>query len=88
MKHTLLFAAVFISVVCAFQLMEITGAWDNIWQSGIFLAFPAVAVIAGWISLFISRKKVKLLLQEPIAYDTAFEHENIFQSGNTNSLSL
>ncbi|MBN9297196.1 MAG: hypothetical protein J0I41_09295 [Filimonas sp.] len=52
--------AIFLGVLLAFQLMEVFKTQSNIWQSGIFLLFPSAAVVAGWISLYISREDVKL----------------------------
>lgn len=52
--------AIFLGVLLAFQLMEVFNTQSNIWQSGIFLLFPSAAVVAGWISLYISREDVKL----------------------------
>ena len=60
-KNILLYTSVAIAVVVAFQMMEVTGAQYRIWQSGVFLLFPAIAVISGWISLAISRRKIKNL---------------------------
>jgi hypothetical protein len=61
-KKIFLYASVAISVAVAFQMMEITGAQHRIWQSGVFLLFPATAVIAGWISTAISWRKINSLL--------------------------
>jgi hypothetical protein len=48
-KNILLYTSVAIAVVVAFQMMEVAGAQYRIWQSG------------GWISLAISRRKIKNL---------------------------
>lgn len=57
-KMTILSISVVASVALAFQMLEMLHVEDNIWHSG-FLAFPLAAVIAGWISLIISRRKIK-----------------------------
>jgi len=56
-KVFLLLCEVVISVVFAFQILEVLNVEKNIWNSGIFLLFPVGAVIAGWISVFISEHK-------------------------------
>ena len=61
-KKIFSYASVAIAVLVAFQTMEITGAQYRIWHSGIFLAFPAIAIIAGWISLAIAKQKIDHLL--------------------------
>jgi len=61
-KTIFLYASVAIAVAVAFQMMEVTGAEDRIWQSGGFLLFPAAAVVSGWISLAVSRQKISSLL--------------------------
>ena len=60
-KNTLLYTSVTLAVLIAFQMMEVTGVEERIWQSGLFLLFPAVAIIAGWISLAISKQKINQL---------------------------
>jgi hypothetical protein len=63
-KQIFLCAAVAIGVLAAFQMMEITKAQDNIWQSGICLLFPAAAVVSGWISTAISWRQITSLLSD------------------------
>src|ERR1700733_427003 len=60
-KKIFLYASVAIAVLVAFQAMEITGAQYRVWHSGIFLAFPAIAVMAGWISTAISKQRINHL---------------------------
>ncbi|MEO5681918.1 MAG: hypothetical protein ABIQ88_04710 [Chitinophagaceae bacterium] len=64
-RHMLLYMAAAVAVLIAFQMMEITGAWDHIWQSGAFLLFPGAAVMAGWISLAVSGKAINRLFAPP-----------------------
>jgi hypothetical protein len=71
-----LYAAVAIAVLVAFQMMEIMGVQDHIWQSGAFLMFPAAAVISGWISLAVSRHKIKIFF---VPVDSGF-YEAVFNS--------
>ena len=59
-KVFLLLCGVVISVVFAFQMLEVLNVEKNIWNSGLFLLFPVGAVIAGWISVFISEHKGNL----------------------------
>ncbi|MEP6747384.1 MAG: hypothetical protein ABJB86_06645 [Bacteroidota bacterium] len=61
-KQICLYAAIAVSVLVAFQMMEITKQQYNIWQSGICLLFPAAAVVSGWISTAVSPKKINALL--------------------------
>ena len=58
-KNTCLYVAVAVAVVAAFQMMEVMRAENRIWQSGWCLLFPAAAVISGWISLAVSKRKIK-----------------------------
>ncbi|HMC87788.1 MAG TPA: hypothetical protein VKI61_19830 [Chitinophagaceae bacterium] len=60
-KNTLLYTSVAIAVLAAFQMMEVTGVEERIWYSGLFLLFPTVAIIAGCISLAISKQKINQL---------------------------
>src|SRR5258706_15587641 len=46
-KIVLLYASVVVAVGVAFQMMEVLGAEDRIWQSDIFLLFPALAIVSG-----------------------------------------
>ena len=62
-KNVFLYAAVAITVVIAFQMMEVLGAWDHIWSSGGYLIFPGIAIISGWISVAISRHTINILFQ-------------------------
>lgn len=61
-KKIILFTAVPVAVAVAFQAMELTGAQYNIWHSGLFLMFPAAAVVAGWISLLVQYDSIVPLL--------------------------
>lgn len=61
-----LFAGVAVSVLFAFQMLEVFNIEDRIWHSGPFLLLPAGAVIAGWISLFQSRTKIRDMFTEPV----------------------
>ena len=53
-----LFTAVVMSVACAYHLMGIAGVWEDVWHSG-FVIFPFAAVIAGWISVCVSRETIR-----------------------------
>lgn len=50
---------VVISVAFAYQMLEILEVEENVWGAGWFIWFPVIAVIAGWISLFLARKQVQ-----------------------------
>ena len=58
-KMSILSIAVVVAVAFAFQMLEVLGVEKNIWQSGGCLLFPLAAVFSGWISLAVSRKKVR-----------------------------
>ena len=58
-KMGILTAAVVVAVLFAFQMLEVLKVEENIWQSGGFLLFPFAAVVSGWLSLNISRERVK-----------------------------
>lgn len=57
-KMIALYIAVVPSVALAFQTMETCGSFPGVWQSEGFMLFPLAAVIAGWISLYQSRKLI------------------------------
>lgn len=58
-RMAVLSIAVPVSVAFAFHMIGVLGGWDNVWHSGGFLIFPLVATVCGWISLFVSEKKIK-----------------------------
>src|SRR5258706_10424312 len=53
-----LFTGVVISVACAYHLMGVAGVEGDVWHSG-FIIFPFAAVIAGWISICVSRETIR-----------------------------
>jgi hypothetical protein len=57
-KFLALFAAVVISVASAYQMIEVLGVQEDVWHSGLII-FPFAAVIAGWISVCISKEKIR-----------------------------
>ena len=61
-----LYAGVIVSVLFAFQMLQVFRIEENIWHSGPFLLFPAGAVLAGGISLFQSRIKIRDKFREPV----------------------
>ncbi len=65
-QFTVLFAGIVVSVLFAFQMLEVLNVESRIWQSGMFLLFPVGAVMAGWISLFQSRNRIRELFAEPV----------------------
>jgi hypothetical protein len=54
----LFFIGVTGSIAFAFNMIGVLGIESDVWHSG-FLFFPFIAVVSGWISLFISRKKIR-----------------------------
>lgn len=58
LKMALLQAAVVPSVAFAYQMTGILTNDVHIWDSGGYLLFPVVAVIAGWISIPFSRTAI------------------------------
>ena len=62
-KQVLLYVAITISVLLAFEGIEIMHAWDDIWTSGPFLLFPLVAIVSGFISVSVSRNSISDLLR-------------------------
>jgi hypothetical protein len=71
----LLALAVPVAVAFAFQMIEVLKSERNVWRSGIFLLFPFAATICGWISLFISAKKIiKQPEQLQPAYNKKYEN--------------
>jgi hypothetical protein len=65
-KLIVLYIVVAAGVTLAFQALEVAGAQEQIWQSGPFLLFPAVAILSGWISLFMSRRKIQKLFANTV----------------------
>ena len=51
--------AVIPSVAFAFQVLDYLNPELDAWNSGGYLLFPVVAVIAGWVSVFIAGKVIK-----------------------------
>ena len=82
-KKTLLYVAVVAGVALAFQLMEVTGVQQRIWQSGICLLFPAIAVISGWISIAVSMRAINVLFEPPgmDLYDSMLTTSSAQESG-------
>lgn len=58
-KMLTLFAGVVIAVALSFQMLEILKTEYNVWHSGSFLLFPLAAVVSGWISVYVSREKIR-----------------------------
>jgi hypothetical protein len=58
-KMLILAVGVVVAVLFAFQMLEVLGVEQDIWHSGEFLLFPLAAVLSGWISLKISRERVR-----------------------------
>lgn len=59
LKRNLLFVFVPVSVFAGYCLIGFLNAVEELWGFNFFLVFPGIAVIAGWASLFISRKKLR-----------------------------
>lgn len=76
-QMAVLFFAVLISVLFAFQMLQVLHVEENIWDAGPFLLFPAAAVGAGWIALFNNRAKIKGQFTEVV-----FEFSGENGSGN------
>jgi hypothetical protein len=63
-KMGVLTAGVVVAVLFAFQMLEVLGVEDNMWHSGSFLLFPLAAVFSGWVSLHVSRERLKIVNRE------------------------
>jgi hypothetical protein len=61
-RFAILFIGVIVSVAFAYNMIGVFDSYEDMWDTG-FLFFPLAAVIAGWISLHISRRKV---MQQPV----------------------
>jgi hypothetical protein len=78
--YPLLFVSVIIAVTMAFQVFGWTihlilpilfDPGENAWDNGLFLVFPLLAIIAGWIGIYRSRKRIlKQFLTRPYAAHT------------------
>ena len=51
-QMSILSLGVIVSVLFAFQMLEVFGAEEKIWHSGPFLLLPLAAMISGWSSLY------------------------------------
>ena len=60
--------------------MEITGVEERVWNSGLFLLFPTVAIIAGCISLAISKQKINQLFIHPEIDQNEMSDKNILSA--------
>lgn len=57
--HLLLYVAVFIAVVAAYSALLLYAVKGmHFWDIELFTLFPVAAIIAGWISIYINRKKL------------------------------
>ncbi|MEO7530133.1 MAG: hypothetical protein ABIS69_01940 [Sediminibacterium sp.] len=73
--YQFLLVSVMLSVLFAFQIFGWTCHWilpgvfspaESVWESGPFLTLPFLAVIAGWIGVYYSRKRIlKQFLTRP-----------------------
>lgn len=57
-KLAALFIAVVIAVGFAYHMLGILGIEENVWGSP-FIIFPFAAVIAGWVSVCVSKEKIR-----------------------------
>ena len=58
-KMGLLILAVIPSVAVAFHVLGLFNPDLDVWHSGVFMLFPVAGVLAGWISVFQSRKSIR-----------------------------
>jgi hypothetical protein len=58
-RMAMLSLSVPLAVAFSYQMLQVILIKENVWTAGFFLLFPAAAVIAGWISLFVEGKAVK-----------------------------
>jgi len=84
-QMAVLFLAVLVSVLFAFQMLQVLQVEENIWDAETFLLFPAAAVAAGWIALFNSREKIRTRLTETVF---EFSKENKVNEVSGNEVSL
>jgi len=59
LKRNLLFLFVLLGVTASYSLIGFFDAADEPWSVNLFLVFPAIAIISGWASLFISRNAIR-----------------------------
>jgi hypothetical protein len=58
LKLSTLFMAVVISVAFAYHMLGMLGVEEDVWNSE-FIVFPFAAVVAGWISVCVSRETIR-----------------------------
>lgn len=73
LKWFIISIAVPLGVATGHTLIGVFRFERNVWELNGFLLFPLAAVIAGWISLYISRKKVASLFAVSVNESMSFE---------------
>jgi hypothetical protein len=57
-RMAILSLSVPVSIAFSYQMLQVFLFEGNVWTAGFCLLFPAAAMIAGWISLFLERKAI------------------------------
>jgi len=79
LRQLLVYLLVAVSVLAAFECLEIAGWWHDIWHAGLYLLFPASAVVAGWLSVRLMRRRIHacfVLFTSPARFPSHHENPN------------
>lgn len=58
-KFILLVITIPIAVAVGHTLIGVFNVEDNVWDLNLFLCFPSVAIVSGWISLHVNKRSVR-----------------------------
>lgn len=58
-RMLVLISGVLAAVCFSFHMLQVLGVEEGVWNSGGYLLFPLFAVIAGWVSLFMSAREIR-----------------------------
>jgi hypothetical protein len=58
-KWNILIAVIPVAVAAGYLAMGLFDIQGELWGFNLFMVFPGIGLIAGWASLFISRKKIR-----------------------------
>lgn len=59
-RMLILVLGVLASVCFAFHMLQVLGVEEAVWNSGGYLLVPLIAVIAGWVSLYMSAREIRV----------------------------
>jgi hypothetical protein len=57
-KYYTLYIFILFGIWAAFECIELFKLWDHIWRENGFLLFPLAALVAAWVSLFVTQNEM------------------------------